>query len=442
MSYLQYKLGPIAKRIVASDGCQLLIHGDSTTQISQDNRWAESLRENWATPIAGQVLYDPLPQQTGAGWNTTYNGATSYAAGTAMPDGTVVPPGFLFAAFREFTSDRNSNNSHYRLRATRLNSYALGNPFDGQTVRVTSLLLDTANPANQARVRLHKDGDANAADFGEVVLPTQAVSPGAAQFRAYATPDSLFEDGQDDWGHAFWGSNVDDETGKSLAIGGGHRVEAVGKPGLVWGSFGVGGDTLKDLLPDHLVPGNRYSTAERTAKFDLLGYPDVILFSVGINLETDANTPAEIATWKTRYQQLLDWHNAIYQSSRRASPYFLLFVPWQTPGDVALRRAQEQVVRELCDENPRIGALNGYRLFQAEHGSWDDWKAAYLDGIEVHMTESGAGELGRMTWEQIELAAAAYEGVAEAIHPPHELGNRSAGECVVAGAAAGEVLAL
>lgn len=403
MSYIPYtrhKLGKVARRLKGPRGCRMVMLGDSTAAPGNTPRWSQSIIKGWRLPILGRTNYEHSTGAAAEGLEI-FNAPTLSTSPGGTIDGVTVPPGWI-AFYQQLAAETGGVNV-YRPIISSLDNYALRHPLAGSNVELTVAMLGTPN-AMQFAGGSYTGAVTHSYSVGSMGLVSgqwNKVSRGVST-NTIGTGATL---------QALWNTPFGEEVilGKYFTIGGCEWTcpARLGTPGLIYSSIALGGYSVYDHLPTALggPGGSLYSDAERAAKFDFWGWPEVITIMLGFNLEADELIAGVLqAVWKTRYEALIEWHRDLYAANGKPAPLFMLINGWDTDGAATYREQQGEVLYEIADAVDDVGVLNLMQIMRDEYGDFDAWEATYLsDG--VHQSTAGAEEFGKLSWRELEYAS-------------------------------------
>lgn len=403
MSYIPYtrhKLGKVARRLKGPRGCRMVMLGDSTSAPGNSPRWSQSIIKGWRLPILGRTCYEHSTGAAAEGLEI-YNAPTLSTAPGGTIDGVTVPPGWT-AFYQQLAAETGGINI-YRPIISSLDNYALRHPLAGSNVEFAVAVLGTPNAMQQA------GGSYTGAVTHSYSVGTMGLTSG--QWNRVSRGVSTNTIGTGATLQALWNTPFGEEVilGKYFTVGGCEWTcpARLGTPGLIYSSIAIGGYSVYDHLPTALggPGGSLYSDAEREAKFDFWGWPEVITIMLGFNLEADELIAGVLqAVWKTRYEALIEWHRDLYAANGKPAPLFMLINGWDTDGAATYREQQGEVLYEIADAVDDVGVLNLMQIMRDEHGDFDAWEATYLsDG--VHQSTAGAEEFGKLSWRELEYAS-------------------------------------
>jgi hypothetical protein len=407
MSRFATNLGLIARELVRTDKvvkfCQI---GDSTSAPGNSPRFGRSLIRGWQTPIAARTFYS-ITGQAGDEGQEVFSEPASVAVGASL-GGITVPAGF---DCRGVTYGSNQDfGAYFRCIATSLTNYKNGHPFAGGVIRGQIAALAVPNPIQQCYMGYSGADDGLWSHQNFALQPTGLPASATptwqrVDFPAASNPAAPITT-QARLGFGMVSAAEENETGRTLALGG-FRIERVGAGGLDYSAIAFGGARVFDHLPQHINGASVYSNAERKAKFDVFGWPDVIGVSMGINM-TSAESSDIRGVWGANVRALIQWHRELYAANGKLPPLFLLQVPHD--GNITARMVDiEEELAEIALESSDCGVLNLHRLILHRHGARASWAGTLL-GDNVHQSAAGADEFGLLAWATIASAGGAGVG--------------------------------
>ena len=335
------RMGYLAQKLVRGDRCNLLMLGDSQFAPAVEPRIAQTMLRNWDVDWRERVYYGASSSAPSEGFQAFNFPGTSVDAGDSLPDGTTVPAGFDGALYRSYVSNE-FGSVITRLRSSNLNNYYGGNWLEGQQIAWKLAVLGGVDPVPDVRV-LGRDSAGTVT--GVVTTNLGLTANSTWQQVAIETHVGTAEDAQEIYLDT---ANPNDETGQVFAYGAWSAGIANKVDGLQLSIVARGGDTVSDALP--VAEGGSSTTEsdlERVTKFNVMdAWPDVILMNFGTNMETDeANDVAGV--WRSRVEALIAWYRRLAAENGKASPYFVLMVPWETGSSQARRIATQEAVRKI-----------------------------------------------------------------------------------------------
>jgi hypothetical protein len=399
MSRFATNLGIVARELVRTDKvvkfCQI---GDSTSAPGNTPRFGRSVIRGWQTAIAARTWYG-LSGQAGDEGYEIFDEPPAVAVGASI-GGAVVPPGFDCRG-RTFVAPTAFQNQ-FRFISTSLTNYKSGHPWLGGAVRVQLAALRVPNPLQNCFYVYTDVSDTVADGWNGFTVPTglpAGATPEWVRVDLPATTNTVKNEAR--LGLALMTRDDEVHTGRTVALGG-IRIERVGAGGLDYSAIAFGGARVFDHLPQHINGASVYSNAERKAKFDVFGWPDVIGVSMGINMTSEESNDVG-GVWGANVRALLQWHRELYAANGKKAPLFLLMTPHD--GNITTRLPSiENELAEIATEWNDVGVLNVHRLILHRHGARASWAGTLL-GDNVHQSAAGADEFGLLAWSAIESAA-------------------------------------
>ena len=391
------RMGYLAQKLVRGDRCNLLMLGDSQFAPAVEPRIAQTMLRNWDVDWRERVYYGASSSAPSEGFQAFNFPSTSVDAGDSLPDGTTVPAGFDGALYRSYASNEFASLIT-RLRSSNLNNYYGGNWLEGQQIAWKLAVLGGVDPVPAVRV-LGRDSAGTVA--GAVTTNLGLTANSTWQQVAIETHEGTDQDAQEIFLDT---ANPNDETGQVFTYGAWSAGIANKVDGLQLSIVARGGDTVSDALP--VAEGGSSTTEsdlERVTKFNVMdAWPDVIMMNFGTNMETDeANDVAGV--WRSRVEALIAWYRRLAAENGKASPYFVLMVPWETGSSQTRRIATQEAVRKIALSAGDVGVLDVYAEAREQFGPWADWQATYLaDG--THLSQAGVDPFGQLIWNMMVVA--------------------------------------